>query len=138
MKKNTIKLFSVSLLVFFLLSPIFALAAPSETMKNLKNTGLVSLGGAQGNSAGLATFIGNIVATLLGFLGVVFVILVIWAGFQWMTAGGDTGKVGKSKTLLINAVIGLVIILASYGLTYFVIDVIGSAATSSPGAVSPK
>lgn len=66
----------------------------------------------------------NIVATViqvfLGILATIFVLLLIVAGFNWMTAAGDEKKVEKAKTTIKTAVIGLVLILGAYILTYFI------------------
>jgi hypothetical protein len=64
---------------------------------------------------------GNIINTLLAFLGVFFLILTIYAGFLWMTAGGDEKKTTQSRQILTNAVIGLLIIAVAYLLVNFVI-----------------
>ncbi|MCR4280443.1 MAG: hypothetical protein NUV82_03405, partial [Candidatus Komeilibacteria bacterium] len=59
---------------------------------------------------------------VLGFLGIIFMIFIIVAGIQWMTAGGNSESIKKAKDRLVNAVIGLVIITAAYSITYFVIE----------------
>lgn len=64
--------------------------------------------------------VGNIVSLILSFVGVVFLILTIYAGLTWMTAQGNSAQVDKAKDLLINAVIGLVIVTAAYSITSFV------------------
>jgi len=65
--------------------------------------------------------IGMIINILLGFLGVVFLILIIYGGITWMTAGGNEEKVKKTISLITQATIGLAIILAAFLLTNFVI-----------------
>jgi type IV secretory pathway VirB2 component (pilin) len=60
------------------------------------------------------------ISAFLGLLGIIFIILIIYAGFNWMTAGGDEEKVKLAKDTLIRAVIGLIIIIAAYSITYFV------------------
>ncbi|MBU1132641.1 TrbC/VirB2 family protein [Patescibacteria group bacterium] len=72
--------------------------------------------------APLATQIGNIINILLGLLGVILVIIIVYAGYLWMTAGGDTEQVKKAKSWMINAVIGMIIILSSYAIADFVIS----------------
>jgi hypothetical protein len=68
--------------------------------------------------------VGKIVATViqavLGLLGLIFLVLIIMAGVKWMTAGGDEKKVEEAVASLKSAVIGLVIILSAYTLTYFI------------------
>jgi len=56
------------------------------------------------------------------FVGLVFVIVILYAGFQWMTAGGNEEKVSKSKKLLINGVIGVAIVLLSLSIWVFIAE----------------
>lgn len=72
--------------------------------------------------------VGSIVALLvraaLGLLAIIFLILMIFAGFSWMTAGGDEAKVKKARDTIKTAVIGLLIVLAAYAITYFLFSVL--------------
>jgi len=63
--------------------------------------------------------VGGLVGLALSFVGIIFLLLIIYAGLQWMTAQGNAGQVDKAKDLMINAVIGLVIVTAAYSLTIF-------------------
>jgi preprotein translocase subunit SecG len=65
--------------------------------------------------------IGLIINSALGLLGVIFLILTIYAGVLWMTAGGEESQVDKSKKILTASIIGLVIVLSAYAITTFVI-----------------
>lgn len=69
---------------------------------------------------GLAVAIGRIVGAALAFIGIVFFILIIYGGFTWMTARGNEEKVTKAKELIINASIGLVIVLAAYAIVSYI------------------
>lgn len=87
--------------------------------------GLEDVGGSAGlQQADLPTVIGQLIGVVLSFLGIVFLLLIIYAGFLWMTAGGNTDKVGKAKKLLINGVIGLILILAAFAISSFVLNAI--------------
>lgn len=79
--------------------------------------GNTSFGGAD-----IITIVGNVIKVILGLLGIIFLVIVIYSGFLWMTAGGDAKQVERAKKLLINAVIGIVIILFSYAITSFIIN----------------
>lgn len=68
--------------------------------------------------------LGSIIAALLGFLGVIFLVLIIYAGFLWMTAGGNTDQVKKARSLLINSAIGLLITVSAYAIAGFVLDAV--------------
>lgn len=63
----------------------------------------------------------NIIRFILGFLGLIAVIIVLYGGFQWMTAAGNEEKVSSARATLTAGLIGLVIILSAYALTQFVI-----------------
>lgn len=79
-------------------------------------TGATGLG-----EADLESTIGNIINVVLGFLGIVAVVIVLFGGFKWMTAGGNDEKVAEAKKLLVAGVIGLAIILSAYAITSFVL-----------------
>jgi hypothetical protein len=56
----------------------------------------------------------------LQVVGIIFLVLMVYAGFLWMTAGGNEENVEKAKKLIMAAVIGIAIVLAAYSITYFV------------------
>ena len=58
------------------------------------------------------------IKVILNFLGIIFVSLIVYAGFLWMTAGGSEDRVEKAKKLIYRSVIGLIIILAAYSITW--------------------
>ncbi|HCC83447.1 TPA: hypothetical protein DEP96_01200 [Candidatus Uhrbacteria bacterium] len=72
--------------------------------------------------ADLKTTIGNLIRVMLGFLGVVAVIIILLGGFKWMTAGGNDEKVQEAKNLIIAGIIGLAIILSAFAIASFVIS----------------
>ncbi len=63
----------------------------------------------------------RIINFALSLLGIVAIIIILYAGFTWMTAGGNDEKVGSAKKILGAAVMGLIIILASYSIMSFVL-----------------
>jgi hypothetical protein len=64
----------------------------------------------------------TIVEFLLGFLGIIFIVLLMYGGFLRMTAQGSPEKVSTSMKIITSAVIGVFIILASWIITAFVFD----------------
>jgi hypothetical protein len=75
----------------------------------------------------IAGIVGSLIASVLSFLGVIFLVLIIYGGFIYMTAAGSEEKVQRAKKIIVDASIGLVIILASYAITYFVIEALTKA-----------
>lgn len=84
-----------------------------ELQTNLEN---------QGNNASLADIIAGIIRIIMGLLGVIVVLIILWGGFIWMTAGGEPDKVDKAKKMIYSGIIGLVVILAAYAIASFVIN----------------
>jgi uncharacterized membrane protein YwzB len=85
------------------------------------------------NAAGVATtktlpeLVGSFISAALGLLGVVLVVLVIYAGFIWMTAQGNDEKIKKAKGMITSAVIGMIIIFAAYAITNFVVSALATS-----------
>ncbi|MFH1173151.1 MAG: pilin [bacterium] len=77
------------------------------------------LGGYDSGTPNLPATIAGIVQILLGFIGIVFLALTVYAGYLWMTASGNEDKVTRAKDMLRNSIIGLAIVLAAYSITYF-------------------
>ncbi len=74
----------------------------------------------------IQTKAGQIIGALLSFVGVLFLILMIYAGLMWMTAQGNSQQVDKAKELLINSVIGIIIVFSAYAITAFMGDFISN------------
>ncbi len=77
----------------------------------------------------------GIINVLLGLLGVVAVVIILIAGFKWMTAGGNDDKVSEARKMLFAGIIGLAIILSAWAIARFVLVQLGQAtgATDSAG-----
>ena len=76
-----------------------------------------------GNAGALTPeqIISTAITALLSLLGVIFVALIVFSGFSWMIADGDEQKVTKAKDMIRESLIGLVIVLGAYAVSYFVI-----------------
>ncbi len=83
------------------------------------NTDQVSLTAGLGR-ASVGTIISSIIKAVLGLLAAIFLVLMITAGFQWMTSAGNEAQVKKAQDTIKTAIIGLVIVLAAYAITYFI------------------
>jgi len=64
----------------------------------------------------------RIIRAGLGLLGIVAIVIVLWGGILWMTAGGDTDKVASAKKVLFSGIIGLIIILSAFAIAQFVLN----------------
>lgn len=77
--------------------------------------------------AQLEVVVGQIIYGLLGFLGTIFLVLIIYAGFTWMTAGGNEEKIQQAQKTIRNSTVGLLIVILSYAITAYVIQIISSS-----------
>ncbi len=98
------------------------------------STGLEETAGQAGyktsTAPSIAVVVGSLINPILGLVGVLFLLLMIWGGFTWMTASGNEEKIGKAKQLITGAVIGMIIIFASYAITSFVVSNVITATQS--------
>lgn len=79
----------------------------------------------------LLPLIGDIIGIVLGLLGVVFLFLTIYAGIIWMTAQGNEEKVEKAIGIMKTATIGLIVTLAAYSISAFIVDQVGTSTGTS-------
>lgn len=73
----------------------------------------------------LAQEVGKYIKIGLGFAGVVLLIIVMYGGVTWLTAGGKPENVDSAKKMIISACVGLVVTMLAYQVTAFVIKRIG-------------
>jgi hypothetical protein len=134
LKQTTKKLASKIKYLFpavFLLAPMLVFA--NEVQNGLNNSGFASYfgfgGGGISSSSSLTELIGNIIKIALTFAGAVAVVFVIIGGYQYITSAGNEEAAEKGKKTLINAIIGIIIIVMSY----VVINVITNLVSSPSG-----
>jgi lysylphosphatidylglycerol synthetase-like protein (DUF2156 family) len=97
------------------------LLAATTTTTDLLDTAGTSYTGNAAETPNLIEIILSIVGVALSILGVIFLVLIIYAGYNYMIAGGDEGKVETAKQTITRAVIGLVIVLISFAIVQFVV-----------------
>ncbi len=144
-KKNIkINLISFLLLAILSVNRVYAFncnaGTTSEIFDQMNKAGTKAWLIAPGSS-GATSMTGIIqyaISAFLGLLGIIFLILIIYSGFNWMTAQGDEEKVTLAKNTLTRAIIGLVIIILAYAITYFVFSSLpgGEGGTGGPGFTS--
>ena len=108
-----------------------SIAMPFAASAYSGDTGL----NASGSQAGfdvktpdqLPIIIGTVIKTALGIVGVVFLVLMVYAGYIWMIARGDESKTEKAKDTIVNCVIGIIIVVGAYAITTYLV-----------GALNPK
>lgn len=84
--------------------------------------------GYKGGTNLLVPYIGTIIQYIIATLGIIIFILIIYAGFRWMTAQGNSEQIDEAKAWLRNGVIGLVLVMMAYGIALFIVNRLGGAA----------
>ena len=106
--------------VFVYLTPqVFAQA--SLGIESLEDTGL--------GTADLKLVIVRIVQVIMGFLGIIAVIVILYGGYIYMTSKGELDQITKAKQILLNGVIGLIIILSAFAIVTYIINRMQDATT---------
>lgn len=126
------KIFFLLAISFFLTVPVlggfsFNYHVPVAHAQQLDVDDLLSddFGDSSGlGQASLDQSIGRLIRACLGLLGIVAVVIILLAGFKWMTASGNEDTIGESKKMLISAVIGLAIITSAWAITEFAVSAI--------------
>jgi hypothetical protein len=75
-------------------------------------------------SANVYTLVGGAINVATSFIGAIFLILIIYAGFLWMTAGGNQEQIAKAKKIMSRAVIGVILLVSAYIITYIILIIL--------------
>lgn len=86
--------------------------------KNLTDAGQAA---ELNTNAELSDVMGAFISAALTLVGLIFLVLMIYGGYLWMTARGEEEKVDKAKKIITAAIIGLVVVLSAYAITYFIL-----------------
>lgn len=79
-----------------------------------------------GLSSNLADTVASVIKAILALVGTVFLVLTIYAGVLWMTAQGNEERVTKAQDIIKASVLGLIIIMSAYAITFFVTSKLGA------------
>lgn len=122
-------LFLIAFLIIILPWPTLADApaanTPTNTSTNAPDYGLnEAIQGTGLANTPIAARVSVFINAIIGFVGVIFLILMIYGGLTWMTAGGNQEKVGKATKIIVNSTIGIVIVMLSYAISYYIIKTV--------------
>ena len=119
-KKYKIFFSGLIMVLFFLILGQAVLAAPGAALTNtLDGLDKTATGGGVKPTVekNLPTIIGGVVGGILALVGVIFFLLILYAGFNWMMAQGDEAKITKAKDTIFSAALGLIVILGASAVT---------------------
>lgn len=132
-RKTTVKKVVIFVIILLLFTLFFSgsVFAQNKDIFGLQPVGkTIGLGGED-----IRLIIARIIRALLGLLGIIALLIVIYAGYVIMTSEGNEEKVTQGKRILTNAVIGLIIILSAFSIAQFIINALsgGFGGQGEPG-----
>lgn len=128
----TIGLFSLSLL--FVSASGVGATNLWEQQNMLDGSVATAFGESKDSPTDIRYRIVKIINSILAVLGIITIILIIYAGFRWMTSAGNEDAISSAKSILKNAIIGLVIITFAWSITLFVLRRLNKNYLESEGA----
>jgi len=126
MKSKVIKLgigFLTAIFAFSFFTPVLA----EGSYNFIEDSGLETTADHAGYSEELKTTtietrVSKAINTVLGLLSILFMVLLIYGAFTWMTAFGNEEKVKKALTIITEALVGMMVIFAAYSISWFVLE----------------
>lgn len=113
------KIFSLAV---FLTSAFSALPALAADLGGTVNSGLNYATIVGWGTQDLKTTIMLVINIIMGFLGLLCVIGIVFGGFKMMTAGGNEDQAAGGKQAIVAGVIGLFIVIGAYAIASFVVQ----------------
>lgn len=112
-------------------APAFAQGTDALSSANSNAAAVATSAGLP--STDLFTIIGRVINVVLGLTGVILLSIMLYAGYLWMTSGGESEKVEKARTMIKNAIIGLLIVVSAFAITKFIFDMLLGAMDGTGG-----
>ncbi|GAB4143763.1 MAG: hypothetical protein OHK0017_01530 [Patescibacteria group bacterium] len=146
LKHNTFKIVNSFILI---LAAVFAslnggIVANAQTECQITNPQLANFGPRciplintlQGSSSreGVTGIILQIADVAIFVLTAIAVLMIVYAGFLFVIDGGSGEKAGKGKKIIVNAIIGIVIAIASYTIVSLIVGAISNLDLSATGS----
>ena len=129
---NKIKVRKTILALFGCFTILFLLPVIAQA----QNLTLESVSGPFG-SVSLAGFIAGLIRIFLGAVGAIMMVIFIYAGVIWMTAGGDPAKIDKAKKIMTGALIGLILTVSAFGIASFLVRAFGLSGPDGGSGCEP-
>ena len=104
--------------------PAFAQGLGTTVNQGLSYSTIVGWG-----TQDLRTTIMLVITIIMGFLGIIAVVGIVYGGFKYLTAGGNEEQAAGGKTAMVAGIIGLAIIFAAYAIASFVVSSLVNATT---------
>ena len=116
------RIFTGFIILSFIIFPNFVLAQGLKDAFGGTDSPLNTVRDKAGFSESdtLGTISGRAINVALSMVGLIFLILMVYSGFLWMTARGEEAQIEKAQKIIKGTVIGLVLVLSAYAITFLV------------------
>lgn len=101
---------------------VFSMALAPAVLAETDPFGLSYGTVTQLGSRDLRATIASIINVALSMLGIVALVIILFGGFKWMTAGGNDDQVAEARKIIVAGIVGLAVILSSYAIANFVLE----------------
>lgn len=117
---------------------VFSTAHPAlaQSVQDASTQLAASASAAGVSDTTLPVIIARVIRVFLGTLGIIFTIVVLYAGWIYMTAQGDDTKLKKAKDMIKNGVIGMILCIFSYTITSYILGRLLGTWTGGNGSSS--
>lgn len=93
--------------IFVMFAPVLAAPAPADP-------NVVKLDNPLTSGTSVSSIIRVVIKSALGIIGALTLLMLVWGGFQWLTSAGNPEKVKMGTQTMVWAIIGVVLVFASY------------------------
>ncbi|OGH85334.1 MAG: hypothetical protein A2294_01010 [Candidatus Magasanikbacteria bacterium RIFOXYB2_FULL_38_10] len=127
------KIFVFSLSILFCLTILTPAVAQLGNFKNaleITNQSAQKTGLNTSENSTVEAYVTRLTGYALSLIGIIFFVLMIYGGFKWMLAKGDTKDVETAKDTITMAIIGIIVVILAYAISQFLITRIVAAVTT--------
>lgn len=128
-KKLIFCLLTICFLTILLSPQIIFAELGVDTVRESLNVAAKDIGEIEQGS-NLPAMLGQVINYFFAIIGVVFLVMTLFGGLRWMTAGGNEDKVKQGKTFIIGGINGIIIIFLAYAMVYVILAALGAATTN--------
>ena len=101
--------------------------------QGLSGTGAID---ATNPEVGFGAYVSGIFSVIMIVAALLVLLYLIWGAIEWITAGGDSGKLGKARDKIIQSIIGIIVLAATFAIFMVVQSLLGIEVISLPASNS--
>lgn len=116
--ENIFKKIIITISVVLLTTPSLVFAQGIKSIEGPLGRAITPTGFADRKE--IAPIVGTAINLVLSLVGLIFLILMVYAGMLWMTARGEESQVEKAQKIIKASMIGLFVVISAYAITFLV------------------